>query len=59
VIDGMPQSPLFPLLAHKAPHFIHFRLVDPTDHNIHVTRGQSVQEGRVDGFECRPFFFNS
>jgi hypothetical protein len=24
VIDGMPQPPLFLLLAHKAPHVIHF-----------------------------------
>src|SRR3712207_6202175 len=31
VIDGMPEPPLLPLLPHKAPHFIDFGVVDPTN----------------------------
>jgi hypothetical protein len=54
----MPQPSLLLLLAHKAPHFIYFGLVDPTDHDVHVAGVQSAQEGLVDRFE-RGFFFNS
>ncbi len=56
VIDGMPEPPLVSLLPDKAPHFIHLRLGDPTDHDVHVPGMQSVHEGLVDGFERSPFF---
>jgi len=56
VIDGMPEPPLVLLLPDKAPHFIHFRLVDAPDHDVHVAGVQLVHEGLVDGFERSPFF---
>jgi hypothetical protein len=56
VINGIPEPPLVSLLPDKAPHFIHLRLGDPTDHDVHVAGMQSVHEGLVDGFERSPFF---
>jgi hypothetical protein len=59
VINRMPEPALLLLLPHKAPHFINFRFVYPTDRDFHVAGVQPVQEERVDRFEHGPFFFNS
>src|ERR687895_1247225 len=38
VIDGMPEPPLLLLLPHKAPHFIDFGVIDPTNDDVHAAR---------------------
>lgn len=59
VIDGVPQPSLVLLLAHKTPHLVDFRFVDPADHDIHGLRIESLEEGFVHRCEYSPFFFNS
>ena len=56
MVHGVPEPPLFLLLANKTPHFIDFGLIHAADHDIDTCRLEGVQEGCVDRFERRPFF---
>lgn len=59
VINRMPQPSLRFLLPHAGPHLIAFRFVRTADNHVHVARVQRIEQGVVDGGECRPFCFNS
>ena len=56
VLEGMPEPARRFLLAHKAPHLVHFGFLHALQDDLDLARGQAGNERAIHRRECGPFF---